>query len=134
MQSDGEVMKNFVVIFAALCVLTACASSGNRVLKTETEQSLTEKVENGVTTKAQVRELFGSPFRTTFTDGGLEIWTYQFDDVSSDAVNFVPIVNLFTQSYSGTRKELVVLFDENDVVKKYSMSESEVKTKGGVTN
>ena len=33
---------------------------------------------------------------------------------------------------SGTRKELVILFDENDVVKRSNMSESDVETKTGV--
>lgn len=127
-------MKNILMIITTCLFVVACASSGNRVLKAESEESLATKITQGTTTKNEVRSMFGSPLKTTFTDGGLEIWTYQFDDVSSDAVNFVPVVNLFTSSYSGTRKELVVLFDDNDVVKKYSMSESDVKTKGGVIN
>ncbi len=125
-------MKNIIALVAATLLLAACASSGNRIIKDETSETIATKIVEGQTTMASVRATFGEPFRTTYTDGGLEVWTYQFDDVSADAVNFVPVVNLFTSSYSGTRKEVVILFDENDVVKKYKLSESDVKTKGGI--
>jgi hypothetical protein len=51
-----------------------------------------------------------------------------------DAVNFIPVVNLFGSSASGQKKELVVLFDSNNVVKRYSMSESAVSRKTGIFN
>ena len=76
--------------------------------------------------------MFGSPYETTYTDSGLLIWKFRLDDLKSDAINYIPIVNWFGSSVSGTRKELVVLFDENDVVRRSNMSESEVKTKTGI--
>ena len=51
-----------------------------------------------------------------------------------DAVNYIPIINLFGSSASGKKKELVVLFDPNNVVKHYSMSESAVSQKTGIFN
>ena len=39
-----------------------------------------------------------------------------------------------TISSSGKKKELVVFFDEKDVVKKYNMSESNVKVRNGLLN
>lgn len=78
--------------------------------------------------------MFGSPMKTTFTDGGLEVWNYEFSNVSLDAVSYVPIVNLFGGTSSGTKKELVVLFDQTGTVKRYSMSEADVKTKTGLFN
>ncbi len=78
--------------------------------------------------------MFGSPIKTSFTDGGLEVWTYEFSKVSADAVSYIPIVNLFGATASGTKKELVVLLDKSGVVQRFSMSESEVKQKTGVFN
>lgn len=94
------------------------------------DSTLTE----GKTAKAQVRGMFGSPFKTAFTDGGLEIWTYEFSKVTADAVSFIPIVNLFGASASGTKKELVVMFNKENVVQRFSMSESDVKQKTGLFN
>jgi len=118
----------------ALVLLAGCASVGNETLRAESESSVQKKMSEGKTTKAEVRGMFGSPLKTSFTDGGLEIWTFEFSKVSADAVSFIPIVNLFGATASGTKKELVVMFDKSGVVQRFSMSESEVKQKTGVFN
>lgn len=122
-----------VICFAAI-TLTGCASKGNESLRKETEFSIGTKLTEGQTTKAEVRKMLGSPLKTSFTDGGLEISTYEFDNVTSDAVNYVPVLNWLGSSASGTKKELVILFDKGNVVQRYSMSESNVKIKTGLYN
>ncbi len=125
-------------LLAALCAaaltLTGCASTGNETLRNESEAAIQGKITEGKTTKAEVRKMYGSPLKTSFTDGGLEVATYEFSNVSSDAINYVPIVNWFGSSSSGTKKELVVLFDRANVVQRFSMSESAVKQKTGLFN
>ena len=119
----------FITAFAA-----GCASVGNEQLRNETEKSIEEKINEATTTKAQIISTFSSPKKTSFTDGGLQVTTYEFTNVSADAISYVPIVNLFGASASGKKKELVVLFDKKGVVQRYSMSESEVKQKTGLFN
>jgi outer membrane protein assembly factor BamE (lipoprotein component of BamABCDE complex) len=111
-----------------------CASTGNEKLRTESESTVQQKIVEGKTTKSEVRTMFGSPLKTSFTDGGLEIWTFEFSKVSADAVSYIPIVNLFGGSASGTKKELVVMFDKANVVQRFSMSESAVQQKTGLFN
>ena len=131
-------MKKFkyltIVMFLAVAVGCATQSGGNQTLKNETESSVTTKIINNVTTQAEIRAMFGSPYETTFTDGGMEIWKFRLDDLRADAINYVPILNLFGSSYSGTRKELVLLFNDDGTVKRNSMSESAVQNKSGVLN
>lgn len=114
--------------------LVGCAGTGNERLRAENEESVSTKIVEGVTTKNEVRGMFGSPNKTSFTDSGLEIWNYEFSKVTADAVNYIPIVNWFGSSASGTKKELVVLFNHENVVQRYSMSESDVTTKTGIFN
>jgi outer membrane protein assembly factor BamE (lipoprotein component of BamABCDE complex) len=123
----------FVAIIASLA-LAGCVSSGNENLRSETEQSVQGKIVIGQTTKAQIRALFGSPLSTSFTDGGLEIWNYEFINVSADAVSYIPVVNLFGASASGKKKSLVIMFDRSDVVQRFSMSESPVEQRTGLFN
>jgi hypothetical protein len=111
-----------------------CAGVGNDSLRTESESTVSTKIVEGQTTKDQVRAMFGSPSKTDFTDGGMEIWRYSFVKVSKDAVDFIPVVNLFGSSASGKRKELVVMFDTSNVVKRFSMSVSDVSQKTGLFN
>jgi outer membrane protein assembly factor BamE (lipoprotein component of BamABCDE complex) len=130
-------MKKLAVTCCALLLAIAvsgCASVGNESLRKETEGSVAQKIVQGKTTKAEVRAMFGSPTKTTFTDGGLEVWNYDFTNVSADAISYVPIVNLFGASASGKKKELVVMYDDANVVKRFAMSESDVKQKTGLFN
>jgi len=130
-------MKKFLVvggIVASSILATGCASVGNESLRKESEASVAQKIVQGKTTKNEIRGMFGSPTKTTFTDGGLEIWNYDFSNVSADAISYVPIVNLFGASASGKKKELVVMYDQADVVKRFSMSESDVTQKTGLFN
>ena len=125
-------LKTIFSLFAATFLLVSCATSGNQTLKNETEISVDMKIIEGQTTSAEIKAMFGSPFETTYTDGGLAIWKYEFADMKSDAVNFVPIVNFFGSSMSGTKKELVILFNDDMTVKRSSMAESDVQTKTGL--
>ena len=129
-------MKNCIYIFASLLILASCAtgSGGNQTLKNESESSVTTKIINNVTTQSEIKAMFGSPYETTYTDGGMEIWKYRLDDMRADAINYVPIVNLFGSSFTGTRKELVILFNDDGTVKRNSMSESDVQNKTGMFN
>lgn len=127
----------FRLILIALTVnIAACAtgSTGNESLRNESEAAIQKKLSEGKSTKQQVRSMFGSPLKTNFTDGGLEIWTYEFKNVSADAVAYIPIVNMFGATASGTKKELVILFNRDGIVQRFSMSESEVKDKTGLFN
>ena len=125
---------NYSAIALIMVSFLGCASVGNETLRTESEASVQKKMIEGKTTKSEVRTMFGSPLKTSFTDSGLEIWTYEFSKVSADAVSYIPIVNLFGATASGTKKELVVLIDKAGVVQRFSMSESDVKQKTGVFN
>tara|TARA_B100000965_G_C19304190_1_gene631503 strand:+ start:77 stop:460 length:384 start_codon:yes stop_codon:yes gene_type:complete len=127
-------MKYSILLFALIIFVGGCASTGNQTLKEETESSVASKIINNVTTQAEIKAMFGSPYETTFTDGGMEIWKYRLDDLKADAINYVPIVNWFGQSFSGTRKELVILFNDDGTVKRNSMSESDVQNKSGLFN
>jgi hypothetical protein len=124
----------FLTIMGLSLVLAGCAGTGNERLRTETESTVSSKIVQDATTKDEIRSMFGSPNKTSFTDSGLEIWNYEFAKVSADVVNFIPIVNLFGSSASGTKKELVVLFNDKNVVQRFSMSESDVATKTGIFN
>lgn len=126
-------MKRIALAMVIGLALTGCVSSGNQILKKETEVSIKSKIIDGVSTKADVRKQFGSPIRTTFTDSGHEIWTYRLSHLSADAISYMPVIGLFGSSTSGTEKELVVMFN-GDRVQKYAMSESAVATKSGLFN
>jgi outer membrane protein assembly factor BamE (lipoprotein component of BamABCDE complex) len=128
--------KLFVLPIVAIAALfiQGCATAGNDSLRKETEESVAMKITEGQTTREQVKSMFGSPFETSYTDGGLEIWKYELAKMKADAASYIPVVGLFAASSSGMRKELTILFDEEGVVRKFNMSESPVKVRSGLLN
>lgn len=130
-------MFRAVVLSSLLLVamgLVACASPGNESLRDESETSVQNKMVEGKTSKAEVRSMFGEPLHTGSTEAGLEVWTYEFKGMSADGVSYVPVVNWFAGTASGTKKQLVVVFDEQSLVKRYAMNESEVTENTGAFN
>ncbi|MFW0974770.1 hypothetical protein [Leclercia pneumoniae] len=123
-------MKKIVSAAALAATLAGCASSGNQQLKNETETSVRSKIQEGKTTKAEVKAFFGSPDGVSYTDGGNEIWKYSFAKVKVNGTTFIPFYGLFHNGTNGTKKELTILF-KNDTVQKYTMAESAINTKSG---
>jgi len=129
-----KLSKTGVIVILALGLLAGCASSGNEALRHEDSQTIANKVIEGKTTSSEVQSMFGAPTSTSFTGNGLEIWQYDFEKVSADAISYIPIVNSFGGTASGTKKELTILFDDHSVVKKVKMTEAAVKHKTGLFN
>ncbi|HGL6397187.1 hypothetical protein OGY62_10915 [Citrobacter sp. CK198] len=123
-------MKKAMIAAAIAVVLAGCASSGNQQLKNETETSVQTKIQEGKTTKSEVKSYFGSPDAVSYTDGGNEIWKYAFAKVKVNGTTFIPFYGLFHNGTNGTKKELTILF-KDDTVQKYTMAESEINTKSG---
>ena len=124
-------MKYFLILIASLS-LFGCANTGNESMKGQTEEKVSAKIVEGVTTKSQIKGMFGSPFETSYTDSGALIWKYQYDDTTAFTPETVGSV-IFTLGLAGTksegtRNELVILFDENDVVRRFNMSNSDIET------
>jgi len=118
-----------VVLCAAL--LAGCASAGNEALAKQTSATLSEHIEKGVTTKAQIEAMLGQPQNVSFNNGQ-EQWTYNFAHATPTAVNFVPVVNLFVHQANVDHKMLVILFDKNGVVQNYSYTHGQSVVRSGI--
>ncbi|ELY7489206.1 hypothetical protein BS412_15695 [Cronobacter turicensis] len=123
-------MKKMALAVALAATLAGCASSGNQQLKNETETSVQTKIQEGKTSKSEVKSLFGSPDAVSYTDGGNEIWKYSFAKVKVNGTSFIPFYGLFHNGTNGTKKELTILF-KDDTVQKYTMAESAINNKTG---
>ncbi len=133
MNRTGLIVAGMMMVLV-LMFLQGCATTGNESMRNATEESVKTQVTEGKTTKGEVKQAFGSPLSTSYTSEGLEIWKYELSKVSADATAFIPIVNIFASSASGTKKELTILFDDKGVVKKYNMSESPITIRRGLAN
>jgi hypothetical protein len=109
-----------------------CASSGNESIADASVESVSEQLVKGRTTQARVRQLYGDPMKTSFTDSGNESWEYEFSRLRSKPTNFIPYVNLIHSGAEGDKKSLVIFFDKHKVVQQYTVSTSKVDVSNGL--
>ena len=115
------------------CVLlSGCASVGNESIADATYESVSAQLTKGKTRQPQVRELYGDPVKTSFTDSGNEIWEYDFSRMHSKPTNFIPYVSLIHSGAEGDKKSLVIFFDRSKVVQQYTISSSKVDVSQGL--
>lgn len=120
-------------MIAGFVSMTGCAvKTGNENLgKMETSQ-IDAGIIKGKSTKTDIKTMLGDPDKTDFDNNSLEKWTYVHVRKDVKAVNYVPVVNWFVQGTNDTTKSLVVIFDDNGVVKNYINSDAKGETKAGL--
>jgi len=112
--------------------LAGCASVGNESIADASIESVSQQMFKGKTTQAQVRQLYGDPMKTSFTDSGNESWEYSFSRLRSKPTNFVPYVNLIHSGAEGDKKSLVIFFDKQKIVQQFTVSNSQVDISQGL--
>lgn len=93
-----NVLRLFLVTLFCSFLLTGCGTMGQNF-----DSSNVKNIKNNSTTKQQVLDWFGLPYKEG-AENGLLMWTYQFDKYVAGS----------TQS-----KDLVLLFDDRNIVKAY---------------
>jgi outer membrane protein assembly factor BamE (lipoprotein component of BamABCDE complex) len=113
-------------------LLAGCASVGNQSIADASVESVSQQIVKGRTTQAQVRQAYGDPMKTSFTDSGNETWEYDFSRLRSKPVNFIPYVNVIYSGAEGEKKSLVIFFDKHKIVQQFTVSTSQVDISRGL--
>src|SRR5579871_2177291 len=126
----------FVAGFVSASLLSAmvagCASVGNESIADASPESVSSQLIKGKTRQDRVREMYGDPAKTSFTDSGNEIWEYDFSRMQSKPTNFIPYVNLVHSGAEGDKKSLVIFFNKSKVVQQYTLSTSKIDVSTGL--
>lgn len=121
------------MLVATLILSSGCAvKTGNENLGTMEKSELDTKIVKGKSTKQDIKTLLGDPDRTDFDNNSLEKWTYAHTRKDLKLVNYVPVANWFVAGTNDTTKSLVIVFEENGIVKNFITSDAKGETKGGL--
>ena len=111
------------LVMAAVAT-TGCSSSGNEVLRSQDANAVDLNIIDGKTTRSEVERIYGPPNATSFASAQTDIWIYRWSRSTAKAENFIPYVGAFVGGRDVQTKELVILFNEQNVVVRHSMRES----------
>jgi outer membrane protein assembly factor BamE (lipoprotein component of BamABCDE complex) len=107
----------FVAVTALYIFQAGCSyHMGNKKI---TDETLHSKIERGVTTKEEIRSLFGKPTHITFTDNDEEIWTYFYTKSETRPLSYVPIIGLCFGGADMHSSTLTIRYGKDDIVKNY---------------
>ena len=121
-------MKRFIVYLFIACSVIAssgCAIKsqvGTEKLTSETDASVAQKIKKGKTTKAQIRQEWGTPMDSEINADGGETWAYIFSKAKA-----IPFGTLIGKSPELYQSKLTVIFDKKAIVSNYSFSRGEIK-------
>jgi len=103
------------ILFFCLVLMVGCATTGNVQIS---DPATVSKIEEGKTTKAEVRGLVGEPTKVNFDTSKNEIWEYMYTKASAKPASFIPVVGIFAGGADMSGNTLTILFDKNGVVEK----------------
>jgi hypothetical protein len=112
--------------------LSGCASVGNESIADASPETVSGQLVKGKTTQEHVRQLYGDPGKTSFTDSGNEIWEYEFSRMHSKPTNFILYVSLIHSGAEGDKKSLVIFFNKSKIVQQYTLSSAKVDISHGL--
>lgn len=115
----------------AIALVVACSSSHQPVQKSNlTYGTVKKSIVKGKTNQAEVVQLLGSPNIVTKNSKGDEVWTYSKQSYDSESGGFGGGIILFggSKAFSSNASssfDLILTFDNRDVVKDYSVVSSQ---------
>jgi len=112
--------------------LAGCASRGNEVLKAQGTSTINQTIIDGQTTRDDVQRIYGAPAQTSFLSEKNEVWIYRWARATAQGQNFIPIVGAFTRGFDVRKKELVIVFNEHNVVARHTMTDNNDTVRTGL--
>jgi len=119
-------MKRLLIACCALLV-AGCATHGTKV-----EQDQLSKIEEGVTTKAQIVEMVGAPDHIALVGEGKEVLIYEHIRSKNTVQNFIPVVSLVQSKYEQEITQTNFLIGKDGVLEKISTNTTEKDVKAGL--
>ena len=112
-----------ILIVTLLLLVAGCASSGRKM-----DMSKMQDIRKGETTRAELTQWFGSPQYVGLDAEGRSTAQWMYVHVANQGQNFIPVVGAFTMGFDQQMQQLIVTFDENNVVHNFTFNQSDTET------
>jgi hypothetical protein len=123
-----KIISGFIIICIVSVVFFGCATSGVKEMSNTNLTTGKVKMEiiKGVTTQAEILQIFGSPNIVTKNRSNDEVWNYNrmsFESAyGSEGGGFIFWGGSRAVSSATTKSfDLIIIYDDKDVVKDYSI-------------
>ena len=116
-----------IAFLVTIALSLGCYSSGNKV-----DQAKVDKIQKGVTTRAEVEQQLGQPSHVSMMPDGSRTLYYQYFESQQKGTNIIPFN--FHHGSTDRRKSLQELVDKKNIVKDYEFSDKTGETNANPFN
>lgn len=113
-------MRKRLLMLGLCAVLAACTTVGNGRVRELQPAEASELLQPGKTTRVEAERLLGAG-RVLRLDSGWTTTHYVYRNGLPRFLDFVPVVGLVTSSIDAPETELVLLFDEQGLLRKFKL-------------
>ena len=117
----------FIIILTT--ILAGCATVGKKI-----DTGQIQKIEKGSTTRSDIISMIGPPSGVAFNADREKTATWHYTKVKNQAQNFIPIVGIIAHGMDMHHKTLVVIFDNNDIVKDFTYTDYNDEVRSGLVD
>ncbi len=104
-----------ILILTIASSLTACSTHSGNIRATD--QTVTDKIKIGKTTKDDVRNLLGETQNVLSEGTGKDVWIYQYSQTDLKAKAFIPFLNLVGEAPDQTTlSTLTIMYTQDGIV------------------
>lgn len=116
----------------AFAISGCAAKTGNQFLESTSSEELSKQLISNLTTKADVKQMFGDPLTIEILAPNIELWSYAFVRSEAKMSNFVPVVELFYRGSNDNRRSLHIIFNNDNTINSFKFINSDGETKYGL--
>ncbi len=113
--------KVFAICLVILGIGCASSSHGTKI-----EESRVSEIQKGVTTRAQIQQMFGQPMNVSLMGDGrrMMVYSYTQSDTHVKGTSFIPFAGAYMGGSEGTteHQQLQIVLNKADVVEDYELS------------
>lgn len=119
----------WLIITVAVLVIGGCASAGKPI-----DVNALKQMEEGVTTKEQVRSALGAPASAGITSDGESYFMYLFTKTQIKGESFIPFVGAFVGGSTSDIQTLQMWFTEDGLLKNYQFNQTKQDVSTGLSS
>jgi len=113
-------MKRLILLIGLCAALSSCTTVGNGRVRTLQAAEAGQLLQPGKTTRAEAERLLGAG-TVLRLDSGWTTTHYVYRDGPPRFLDFLPVVGLVTSALDTPETELVLLFDEQGLLRKFKL-------------
>ena len=116
-----KISRVFLTLATLLTVLSlplGCMSTGQKM-----DQSKVDQIKKGVTTRAELETMFGTPFNVAMMGEGKRMMVFMFATVQVKATNYIPVIGHLVGGTDDRQQILKVILNKDNIVEDYEFSD-----------